>query len=194
MVHILSNQKIPDFITHYYEAGVGPFRNLSDLPDSKAKFVLACLRKERKGLISKRPLNYMALRRETEERLYSLFVSKGGIPKRKSPHYFCLGECDGIQTHWYKDGRGMKIHLSRINPEAISFTYSDSMLSLLWVQRLSNRPLMKKYHGQVFTLQEIGNVIEEFGWPRSNEFEGNNYIDEMIEAQLWDDEPIERFT
>jgi len=47
--------------------------------------------------------------------------------------------------------------------------------------------------GKCLTLQEIGNATQEYGWPGSNEFDGNKNIDIMIEAQLWDDKPIERY-
>ena len=70
----------PNFLSHYYEAAVGPFVNLSDLPLAEAEQHMTRIRREGQIFASKRSDDYLAIRRELENRVRNLFIQKGGKP------------------------------------------------------------------------------------------------------------------
>ena len=52
----------------------------------------------------------------------------------------------------------------------------------------------KDFHGRVFTLDEIREVVARFGLPGERwQREPSMLYDRFIEAQVWDDRPIKRF-
>ena len=53
---------------HYYEAGRGPFRNLSCLPLEEAREILGKIAQEGKTFASKRAGDYMDIRLKLESR------------------------------------------------------------------------------------------------------------------------------
>lgn len=46
------------------------------------------------------------------------------------------------------------------------------------------------YRNQVYTLNEIRKVINEFGLPQVWNFDGNKGPERYIEVQIWDDKPL----
>ena len=62
-------QTIPNFLSHYYEAAEGPFRNLSDLPEAEAEAVLARIRLAGDRFASRRKDDYLVVRRQLELRV-----------------------------------------------------------------------------------------------------------------------------
>ena len=84
---------VPDLLFHYYERSKGPFFSLSDLCIDEAEAVLDRIRKEGGVFASKRAMDYLSLRRELEDRIRTLFVAKGGLPRRDRPYYLILGAC-----------------------------------------------------------------------------------------------------
>ena len=173
---------IPDFLSHYYEASDGPFRNLSDLPEQEAEAVLQRIRKSGDRFASQRQADYLPIRRELEERVRRLFIGKGGKPQRERPHYFVVGECPWLKS-WYVDGCELRIPLVKFNPEFVSFTYGDTFPAMRF---MDGRP----YRGQVYTLDELPRLIEQHGLPQSWNAEGKLGPERYIEAQVWDDEPL----
>lgn len=53
----------------YYECSRGPFVNLSDLPLTTAEEILTAIRQSGQSFASKRAPDYLAIRRNLEERL-----------------------------------------------------------------------------------------------------------------------------
>lgn len=172
----------PVEVHHYYERDLGPFRNLSDLTEGKAASVLRGLRERGDVFASRRSTDYLAVRRELEDRARELFVRKGGRPVRSRPHYMTLGACAWL-LDWYREGRELAIGLDRFDPSAISFTYGD----LFPAMRLADQ---RPYRGQVFTVEEIGTLIEEYGLPQEWNADGTHGPERYIEAQIWDDAPL----
>jgi hypothetical protein len=76
--------------------------------------------------------------------------------------------------------------LSAFEPEQISFTYPDSMISY-WLRNQTDRVFYRReYHGQVFNLSEIFEVIDRFGIPKEEwHSEAARKYDLFIEAQVW---------
>ena len=174
---------IPDFLSHYYEAADGPFRNLSDLPLSEAEVILQEIRQGASGrFASQRKADYLMVRRALEERVRQLFIAKGGRPRRERPHYLILGACPWLMS-WYPQGCELRIPLSAFRPEMVSFTYGDTFPAMRYQDGKSTR-------GQVYTLGELPGLIEEYGLPQEWNADGKVGPDRYIEAQVWDDEPL----
>jgi hypothetical protein len=181
----MENNVCPDHIIHYYEASQGPFKSLSDLSLKEAESILQRIRQEGVVFASKRNLDYLGIRKALEERIYALFIEKGGQPKRFRPHYFILGNCDWVKS-WYREGREIMIPLRSIDSKVISFTYGDSFPAMRFQDG-------KPYRGKVYTMEELFEVIKQYGIPQVWNSEGKFGPDRYIEAQVWDDMPVKKF-
>jgi len=175
----------PEMIVHYYEAGNGPFRSLSDLNMEEAESILQQIRQEGLIFASKRSMDYLTVRKSLEEQIRQLFIEKGGQPKRLRPHYFIVGHCDWVKS-WYCDGREVQILLSTIDPKVISFTYGDSFPAMRYQDG-------KPYRGQVYVLEELTELVAKYGLPQVWNREGRHGPDRYIEAQVWDDMPVKEY-
>lgn len=185
---------VPDFISHYYEAERGPLQSVTSHEKEKAREIIRQITARKEGFSSNRPPQYIDWRMEVEEWLRKGFVAKGGNPKKATPHYFVLGECDWLLS-WYKNGAVLKKRLCDIDPAQISFTYPDSMVSYQLNQYhiKGDNPLYKtsdyrEYHGNVYLYKELHDVIARYGMPTGKTIEGKNTSHEMyIEVQVWGD-------
>jgi hypothetical protein len=183
----MTEHAIPGFLCHYYEATDGPFRNLSDLPLVDAEEILQRIRQtDSSRFASRRPADYMVVRRQLEELVRQQFIAKGGRPRRNHPHYLILGACPWV-LDWYPDGRELRIPLAVFGAEIISFTYGDTFPAMRY-------PDGKPYRGQVYTLAELPVLIETFGLPQDWNATGEHGPDRYIEAQVWADEPLRPYT
>jgi len=176
------DQMKPTALYHYYEYSQGPFRNLSDLPMKEAQKVQRQLKQTGKGFASKRSDDYMSIRRELEDKARRMFIAKGGTPLRSRPHYLTLGETPWLQE-WYTDTRKIELPIEDFNPQIISFTYGDLFPTMRYGDD-------KPYRKQVFTMQEIFSIIDEFGLPQEWNRDGLHGPERYIEAQVWDDKPL----
>ena len=172
-------------IVHYYEASKGPFRSLSDLRMEEAESILQRIRQEGIVFASKRNLDYLSLRMSLEQRIHQLFIEKGGQPKRLRPHYFIVGHCDWVKS-WYCDGQEVQILLSTIDPKVISFTYGDSFPAMHYQDG-------KPHRGQVYILEELTELVAQYGLPQVWNSEGKYGPERYIEAQVWDDAPVKEY-
>lgn len=170
---------------HYYDESTGPFHNLSDLELHEAENVLNEIRLHNKGFASKRSMDYIEIRRSLEEKARELFIGKGGKPIREYPHYMTLGKCPWL-IDWYPAGKSLQMTISEFNPDTISFTYGD----LFPTMRFNDG---KSYRRQVYILDEIQHVIEEFGMPQQWNTNGNQGPERYIEVQIWDDKPLNKW-
>ncbi len=175
---------IPDFLCHYYEGSDGPLRNLSDLPFEDAQVVLASIRMRGDRFASHRKDDYLAVRRGLEQQVRELFLAKGGKPERLHPHYFVLGECAWLKS-WYPHGCELRIALNTFRAECVSFTYGDTFPAMRYMDG-------KPYRGKVYTLVELPALVNEYGLPQIWNADGKFGPERYIEAQVWDDEPIQR--
>jgi hypothetical protein len=176
---------IPNFLSHYYEATIGPFVNLSDLPPNQAETQLAQIRQRGETFASQRSVDYLGVRRELEARVRKLFLQKGGRPVRRHPHYMILGACPwGLS--WYVSARELRISLDEFSPDTISFTYGDTFPAIRFQDG-------QPYRGQVFRLDELPGLVLQFGLPQSWNANGEHGPDRYIEAQIWDDAPLKKY-
>jgi hypothetical protein len=152
----------PRFITHDYLPETGPLRSLSDLPLGADDSIFeSFLTRHKCEPTCRRRFGreYLRYRREVEDRLRELFISRGGKPKRKHPFYFILGD-----SPWFKglnDGHlELRINISALSPELTSVTYPDSFIALTQTE--------KPYHNQVFLLNEIDDLVMRHGIPSND--------------------------
>lgn len=170
---------------HYYDNSTGPFRNLSDLPVSEAEAVLLAIRRSNKGFASQRTPDYFEIRRGLESEAREMFIRKGGKPVRAYPHYLTLGECPWL-LGWYPHGKQLRISVDIFDPDTLSFTYGD----LFPTMRVRDG---KRYRGMLYTLDEIGRLVEELGLPQEWNPDGLRGPERYIEVQVWDDKPLSEF-
>jgi len=183
-------------ITHYYHKNDLPFQRLTTLPDDEALLLMEQL-SEKSGLVYRRfknPPNYLSDRKITEKWLYDEFIKTGGNPKLKSPYYFVVEKSLWIEEGYNGESLQIQIPVEKIDPSIISFTYSDSMVSF-WLGEQLGKPFYKHdYHGKVFSLEEIKTIINVVGIPNDEwKTELSKKYDFFIEAQLWDEQPINQY-
>ncbi|WP_299397340.1 hypothetical protein [Pelagibius sp.] len=182
-------RSLPDVITHNYDPARGALQNLCDLPADQAEAILAAIRASGRLRIK---ADYLERRLGTEDWLLRERTRKLGRPHLKHPIYFFLGDfADGLDP---SRPESLMIPLAVLPPEILTFTYPDSMASLSLAIEEAHLSERKSYHGQVFTLREIEDVIAQFGMPAP---QGDHAIpkvrDRFIEVQIWDDRPLRRF-
>lgn len=78
------------------------------------------------------------------------------------------------------------IPLRSIDPKVISFTYGDSFPAMRFQDG-------KLYRGKVYIMEELFEVIKQYGIPQVWNSEGKFGPDRYIEAQVWDDMPVKEF-
>lgn len=175
-----------EYLYHYYDESTGPFRNLSDLSPEEAENVLADIRRSKRGFASRRSPDYLVIRRALELKAREAFIAKGGRPLRQHPHCMTLGSCPWL-LDWYPKGMELRIPLTAFAADKISFTYGD----LFPAMRVQDG---KPYRGQVYTVDEIGRIVEIFGLPQHWNPEGALGPERYIEVQIWDDAPLYKWS
>ncbi|MBN1563796.1 MAG: hypothetical protein JXA10_08150 [Anaerolineae bacterium] len=174
--------QIPDFLTHYYDAARGPFRNLSTLAPDAAERLQATIRASGRGFASQRNPDYLAIRRALERKIRALFIEKGGQPQRDTPHYMILGACAWVKS-WYVAGCEVRVPLDQFDPAQVSLTYGDSFPAMRYGDG-------KPWRGQVYTLAELPDLVQRYDLPQVWNADGSQGPDRYIEAQVWSDEPL----
>ena len=182
---------MPKYLFHYYELENGPFRNITEYGYEKAEIIQNQIKE---GWNSKRPSNYIDLRFSLEKRIREQFILKGGKPNRNDPFYFTLGECE-FANSWYVNPGVIKIPLTDFNADHMSFTYPDSMVSFQFYDEPKLETYRKNCNGQIFLLNEINDLISEYGLPSEVKFQTEERLkyDKYIEAQVWDDKIIKEY-
>ncbi len=170
---------------HYFERSGGPLRNLSDLPPEEARRVLDGIRAAGSGFAASRAEGYLSRRLELEKTVRAMFISKGGAPRRKAPHYFVVERCPWLET-WYSDAAHIALAIGALDPSAVSFTYGDMFPT--FSPRVADG---REYRGQVYTHAEILPLIEKYGLPQRWNPDGARGPERYIEAQVWCDLPPE---
>ena len=176
-----------EYLYHYYEKQIGPFKNLSDLTLEEAQAVLGKIKAENQVMAAHRFPGYLERRAELEQIASTMFIAKGGKPVRQVPHYMVVGECAWLQT-WYQNGCFVKIPVRAFKPETISFSYGD--LFPTFSPRVNDQ---KEYRRQIYTLSEIVGIIEKYGFPQDWNIDGKFGPERYIEVQVWDDKPLQGY-
>ena len=120
------------------------------------------------------------------EILREKFLEKGGIVEIPSPHYMVVEHSPWLST-WYEDGDFLKISIDEFDVRKISFTYGDSMPT--FSPKVNDG---KEYRRQVYTYEEILQIIKKYGLPQDWNDDGAHGPERYIEAHIWTDDPISR--
>lgn len=184
---------MPEVLTHYYRKDSRPFLSLSALSEEEALKIMENLYQDNAmwGRF-KNPLRYIRERRQTEEWVRKSFIAKGGKPKKSFPIYMVLGRCPKLEESVGTDElQKIEIPLSYFEEEDVSYTFIDSMYSLVLGKDKPPEYYQPDYHGKVFTLSEIKVIIEKKGEPVEGWW-GNLPEDffPYIEAQVWHQEKL----
>lgn len=83
------------------------------------------------------------------------------------------------------EGQELSISLNEFESWAVSFTYGDLFPAMRYQDG-------KPYRGQIYTIHEIVDVIQEFGLPQQWNAAGEKGPERYIEAQVWDEVPLLR--
>ena len=186
-----------DYLTHYYKPGRRPFQSLSALPEDEAVRIMQDLYEE--TVFSARfkdPSQYLRDRKQTEQWVRRKFIEKGGCPREPHPVYMVLGGSRWIKAHALLEGAlgEIRIPLSVFQPGDVSFTYPDSMISQWFGADQPQEYYLPDYHGKVFTLAEILDIVEARGVPE--ECWETHLPDDLapyIEAQVWNHDPLSKY-
>jgi hypothetical protein len=170
---------------HYFDLDTGPFRNLSELPIDEAFEISNRLRQEGTTFASQRSDDYIIIRREIETLARNHFLTKGGKPKSSFPHYMTLEACEWLET-WYRKPGVLSIPWDEFLEESISFTYGDLFPTMRYQDH-------KPYRKQIYTKNEIIEIINQFGFPQEWNKIGDKGPERYIEVQIWDEEIIKKY-
>ena len=177
------------YLYHYYDKRSGPFKSLTALPKTEALTVLERIKRDRPSSQSaQRDTGYISKRMNCERIVREEAVKKGVLMDIISPHYFVVEHSPWLST-WFEDPGVIKIQIEEFDTNKISFTYGDSMPT--FSPRVKDG---KEYRKKVYTYKEILCIIDRYGLPQDWNDDGAHGPERYIEAQVWTDEPIKRYT
>lgn len=200
------NEMIPSSLYHYFEKSRAPFLSITETDEINTRLIMDKIGQStiifnRFDTPQKREF-YSFFRHYTEKKIRSMFIEKGGKPTLEFPRYMTLGPTN-IYHYYYEETGIIEIALEEFDDTVISFTYPDSMMTLMLAENqnealslfhISNIEKYKRpHHGEVFTKSEIQNVIEKYGLPDQSDPMKNHSGNRIIEAQIWDLEVIEKY-
>lgn len=178
------------FLFHYFDKTIGAFVNLSDISIDEAKAILNNIKEERPNVQSaKRHPTYMEDRHYYEEILKTEFLKKGGVIKRKAPHYMVVEHSPWLST-WHNNSDFIKIPIEEFDIKSVSFTYGDS--HPVFSPRV-NKMDTKEYRKKLYTYDEILKIIDKYGLPQDWNDDGAYGPERYIEAHIWSDQTIDKY-
>ena len=93
-----------------------------------------------------------------------------------------LGRCDWLLS-WYPDPQFIKIPLKKFDSKIISFTYGDSFPAMHFDDNA-------KHFENIYLMNELSDLINEYGLPQKINPDGVKGPKRYIEAQIWNDKFI----
>ena len=186
-----------DYLTHYYNVDKGPFQSLSALSDEEAIKIMKTLCDDTPfGERFKNPIQYLKIRKDTEQWVRESFVANGGKPKDKFPIPMVLGSSKWlVEIAPDRDKHGeIRIPLCAFTDFDVSFTYPDSMISRWFGLEKPVEYYQADLHGKVFTRSEILALIENKGMPEEDwDTQLPRDLAPYIEAQVWNHQLLLEF-
>ncbi len=178
------------YLYHYFDKTIGAFLNLSDLTIDEAKIIMKTI-KDTKPFVqcAKRHPTYVEDRLHYEEILVTEFTKKGGIIKRKAPHYMVIEHSPWL-AKWFDNSDYIKIPIDEFDLRTISFTYGDS--HPVFSPRV-NKMDDKEYRRKLYTYDEILELIAKYGLPQDWNNDGLHGPERYIEAHIWCDDTIDKY-
>lgn len=174
------------FAIHRYRPEHGPFRNILTAEPGRAEAILDVMR-ARPGHGWLVP-SYLDERRLVEAWLRDGHRANEGRVLVEHPVYLTLWPALPALGPY-----DIVVELSAFEPQDLSFTYPDSMVShgLAFQMRAGEEHELRPYHGRVFDQAGVAAVIDRFGWPHQAErTELRSGYDRSVEVQVWNVEPL----
>jgi hypothetical protein len=105
---------IPSFLTHYYEAERGPFKNICDLAGDDLDRLISA-EKDAGTTFNRFALGreFFEIRRAADNLLIEKYSKKFGFAPQTRPFYAVLGEFERTSS-MYRDGRSLRINLASL--------------------------------------------------------------------------------
>lgn len=173
---------------HYYDKNTGPFKSLSDVSKEEAQKLLNDIRTNKPHVqCAQRQTGYMENRYFYENLIRSLFIKKGGIVKRTTPHYMVVEHSPWLGT-WFENSEFIKIPIEEFDINTLSFTYGDSHPT--FSPRVNDG---KEYRKKLYTYPEILKIIDKYGLPQNWNNDGRYGPERYIEVHIWSDATISKF-
>ncbi len=177
------------YLYHYYDKRSGPFRSVTAIPVDQGNAILEQIKREcPDSMCVQRDVDYIEKRRNCESILRRAFAAKGGVIEVESPYYMVVEHSPWLSS-WYEQCEYIKIPIDELDVRKISFTYGDSMPT--FSPKINDG---KEYRKQVYTYEEILNVIEKYGLPQDWNDDGSHGPERYIEAHVWTNEVINMIT
>lgn len=166
-------------ITNYTSTIHQPLLRISKLSSEYYNKVCAELVKKQYRAFQRfsNPDYYLKLRLNTEKWLYNKFLSIGGKPLIKHPHYFVLGESSYLEQSFGPDTYKLQLEINSNYSKDISFTFGKSI------------SVFKKYKyiasQNVYDYKTINKWIQTFEFDLKQLETILSQSHTYIEAQLW---------
>jgi hypothetical protein len=181
---------LPDFVTHYFERDKGPFRNICDLSDAEIASIVASERHANTAFnrFAFGP-DFFKIRCAADDLLMQKYSEKFGTPPPTRPYFAVLGEYDRTMT-MYRDGRSLRIDISTLAPQHITFMYPDHF-NLVWSKGLFTPNFSYSYqpfHDLLFSYSELPAAITQYGLSplMAQAKRQEMWVSSYIEAHIWD--------
>jgi hypothetical protein len=128
-------ERIPAFLTHYYEAERGPFKNVCDLTEEEIDHLIS-VEKDAETGFNRFALgrDFFKIRRAADDLLIERYRGKFGFSPLGRPFYAVLGEFDRTLS-MYRLGRSIRLDMSWCSREQVTFMYPDHFV-LVWSKGL----------------------------------------------------------
>ncbi|MBC7754543.1 MAG: hypothetical protein H7Z71_09920 [Moraxellaceae bacterium] len=164
----------PQFISHYSRGE--PFRSITSLPQDQWQNIIQKLDSTNAwGMDRFKDLNYLKQRVQAEAKLRNAFIAKGEKPQLDQPIYFFLGRNEQFEES--RLNKRYEFNLADILSEHISFTYGDSMLSLIEENRKhSGIRYQNPLCDSIYRTEELKTLFSSEHFPEKPLH---------IEAQIW---------
>jgi hypothetical protein len=187
---------LPSFLTHYYEAERGPFKNVCDLSDAELDRLIAA-EKDADTAFNRFALgkDFFKIRRAADDLLIEKYAEKFGCKPLNRPFYAVLGEFDRTLS-MYRDGRSVRIEVSQFSREQVTFMYPDHFV-LVWSRKLFPplpalfgpcRYSYEPFHDRLFSYDELADAFIRYSLDAriASAKRQNLWVSSYIEAHIWD--------
>lgn len=170
--------RLPNYITHYFEADYGPFLNICDLSDAEADNLVQAERGAQTAFNRfAMGSEFLQWRREADDLLIRSYSEKFGRPPEGRPYFALLGSFDRTLT-MFRDGQKIEIDTSDFLEHELTFMYPDHAHLITYygseVPSLFYQPSpdseSQRFLGRLFTMTELHDEYSRLG------------IDAMIQA------------
>jgi hypothetical protein len=187
---------IPSFLTHYYEAERGPFKNICDLSEAELDRLLSA-EHDANMAFNRFALgkDFFKIRRAADDLLIEKYIAKFGRRPGGRPFYAVLGQFDRTLS-MYRDGRSIQLDLSQFSREQVTFMYPDHFV-LVWSKGLypplpalfgSSVYSYESFHDCLFTYDDLPEAFRVYSLENriAQAKEKDLWVSAYVEAHIWD--------